>query len=675
VEKSEMQQTINKIVNAISGERTFHNIQEISNFHRIQASTGYRAAAHYVKNKLIEYGLNAKIKSYPADGKTWFLTSKMFKEWHCEDGYLKLSGETGKLADFKTNNLSVIQRSYPCDYRAQPLDIVLMDKGSDPKAYEGLDLKGKLIFVREDFQEFMDWAVKEKGAAGFITDFMREQKDVRARYDLHDALNYISFWWKDTEDEPKTFGYVMSPREGDKLAKRCLDVLKEHEKDPTKPQYLQATCYMDASLYDGEIEVVETVLEGETDEEILIVSHLCHPRPSANDNASGVAASIEAMKVIKDLTDNKDLPGLKRTVRMIFIPEFTGTYAFLADLGDNVKKIKAGINMDMVGGRQSRGYGPISITGVPHATPTFVVNLAVMVLDEVRKNAPSHTNDNEIAMFNSRVTGFEGGSDHFILSDPQINVPTIMLGQWPDINYHSGADSMDMIDPFILHKSASICACYVYLLSNLRSGDIGQILLKNRSRFVEEITPIINTSVEKDWETGLTLEKIAHYSEYFKACNRSLLSYAVQGATNDLDGMVGKENSLIDGFSKAMADRYVQDYQPGFEYKKAQIDEKYDFIPVRKFAASIIHLDDFALGDVQKMEAYKLHLNDNRSKLYSGHTFDAVVGYYMDGKRTLYEIAKEAMMETRDGSLEYTYQYVQLLRTLGLVEIKENHHD
>jgi hypothetical protein len=41
----------------------------------------------------------------------------------------------------------------------------------------------------------------------------------------------------------------------------------------------------------------------------------------------------------------------------------------------------------------------------------------------------------------------------------------------------------------------------------------------------------------------------------------------------------------------------------------------------------------------------------------------------------LYEIAKEAMLETRDGSLEYTYQYVQLLLTLGLVDIKERNHD
>jgi aminopeptidase-like protein len=670
-----MQDTIKKILNAVSGDRTYRNVEEISNFHRIQASTGYRAAAKHVTSKLLEYGLDAKIKSYPADGKTWFLTSKMFKEWHCENAYLKLCEETGKLADFKAHNLSVIQRSYACDYRNQPLDIVLLDKGSDPQAYEGLDLKGKLIFVHDDFNEYMDWAIKEKGAVGFVTDFMREQKDVRERYDLQDNLNYISFWWKHTEAEPQTLGFVLTPRAGDKLTKRCLAALKAHAEDPSKPQYLQATCYVDSKLYEGEIEVVDTLLKGETDEEVLIVSHLCHPRPSANDNASGVAASIEAVKVLKDLTENHDLPGLKRSVRMIFIPEFTGTYAFLADLGENVKKIKAGINVDMVGGRQSHGYGPLNITGVPHANPSFITNLAAMVLDEVRKNAPSHTKDNEIAMFNSRVTGFEGGSDHFILSDPQVNVPTIMLGQWPDINYHSGGDTIEVIDPFILHKSAAICASFVYLLSNLQAEDLGQIMLKNRARFVEETSHLIDAAVENDSQAGLTLQKISHYSEFYKGCNLSLLTYNVQGKNIGLKASVSQENGLIDLFSKAISDRYLADYQPGFEAPVESIDEKYNFVPVRKFAAAITHLDDYAAGDQRKMEAYKRHNKDYRAALYSGHTFDAVVGYYMDGKRTLYEIAKEAVLETRDGSLEYTYQYVQLLHTLGLVDIKEKNHD
>jgi len=155
-----MRTAFQKIIQSISGERAFYSVREIANFHRIQASTGYRAAAYHVKQRLEENGLDVSIKTYPADGKTWYYTSKMFQEWDCRDAQLNLVSPVECLADFRANNLSIIQRSYPCDFRSQPLDIVLLDQGSAPKAYEGLDLKGKLVFVREHFQAFVDWAVK-----------------------------------------------------------------------------------------------------------------------------------------------------------------------------------------------------------------------------------------------------------------------------------------------------------------------------------------------------------------------------------------------------------------------------------------------------------------------------------------------------------------------------------
>ena len=151
--------TLSTIKNAVSGERTYNLVREISNFHRIQASTGYRAAAEHVKNRLEQDGLEVRIRSYPADGKTWFFTSKMFKEWNCRDAALTLVSPERRLADFKSNNMSIIQRSYPTDFHDQPLEIVMLERGSDPAAYEGLDLRGKLIFVREHFQGFVDWAV------------------------------------------------------------------------------------------------------------------------------------------------------------------------------------------------------------------------------------------------------------------------------------------------------------------------------------------------------------------------------------------------------------------------------------------------------------------------------------------------------------------------------------
>ena len=405
---------------------------EVTNFNRIQASTGYRVAAEHVVKKLQADGISCRMLQYPSDEKIWYWASKTFKEWDCQNAWCDLVvPERRRLADYRANNIAVVQKSFPCDYANTPLDVVMLDKGPDESAYEGLDLKGKVVFIRDAFNPYMEWAFSKRGAVGLITDFMREVPSVRARSDLYDIRNYTSFWWKDVKNEPNIFGFVLTPRQGDELAALIRKMQAEHEQDASKPACPQVVCKVEASLYDGYLDVVEATLPGETDEEILVVAHLCHPRASANDNASGVSCAMEIVRVLKQLVDTKQIPPLKRGVRMILVPEFSGTYAWLHGHQELLPRILAGINLDMVGGRQTKGYGPLSICGQPHANPAIVTDAAALCLDEVKKNAQSTGGRDMVPMFNSHITAYAGGSDQFILDDPTINIPTPMLGQWP----------------------------------------------------------------------------------------------------------------------------------------------------------------------------------------------------------------------------------------------------
>ena len=76
---------------------------------------------------------------------------------------------------------------------------------------------------------------------------------------------------------------------------------------------------------------MEAWIPGETQEEVLMTAHLCHPRSSVNDNASGAASAIEAMGVLQSLIDEGVLEKPRRTIRLLLIPEFTGTYAYLEE--------------------------------------------------------------------------------------------------------------------------------------------------------------------------------------------------------------------------------------------------------------------------------------------------------------------------------------------------------
>ena len=188
-----MKEQIGLIRDHVDGDRILNDVRLISTFHRIQASTGYRDAAEHMAYKLRTEGIDCKLLSYPFDEERWYLSLKSFLEWDCQEAWLDLvEPKRVRLADFQTNSISIIQKSYPIDFSKEPLDIVLLDRGAKQDNYKDLDLKGKLIFIRDDFTPYMDWAFMERGAVGFVSDYMREVEGSRVRADLYDARNYSS---------------------------------------------------------------------------------------------------------------------------------------------------------------------------------------------------------------------------------------------------------------------------------------------------------------------------------------------------------------------------------------------------------------------------------------------------------------------------------------------------
>ena len=198
-----MENIIRTIEKSISPERMLGTISELSSYHRIQASNGYAAAARKCCDLLEGYGISAEIISYSADYGLKIMNQSLFPTWNCDSAWCRLvmsEGEGELLADYSAQPISVFQRSYACDHCDAPLEIVMLDRGSDPARYEGLDLKGKLIFVREDFYSYLDWAVRKGGALGILSDYVVSAEKVRTRQDQWHVRKYTTFWW--TEDDP-----------------------------------------------------------------------------------------------------------------------------------------------------------------------------------------------------------------------------------------------------------------------------------------------------------------------------------------------------------------------------------------------------------------------------------------------------------------------------------------
>lgn len=213
----------------------------------------------------------------------------------------------------------------------------------------------------------------------------------------------------------------------------------------------------------GVLPVVTGVLPGsgpDAGAELLLTAHLCHPRPSANDNASGVAALLAAARVLAGV------PGPSAgwpAVRFLWGPEFLGLAAYLHDvvLAGAAPSPLLAVNVDMAGQDTRRCGGPLVIERCPDDRPSFLPALAERCAALLPPAARSYSGAMPCDPWSWRSAPFAGGSDHALLVDPPTGRPAIGLGHWPDRTNHSSADTLDAVDPAELRRTATIAAATV----------------------------------------------------------------------------------------------------------------------------------------------------------------------------------------------------------------------
>ena len=624
----------------VSEKRLLNVVKELSNYHRIQASPMYREAAEHALKICRGYGLDAKILSYRADPDVWYLQSKMFKEWSIREAVLDLAEPAMNLADFSAEPMSVIQRSCPIDRRNEPVDLVLLEEGCTKEDCESLDLTDRFVFIRGHIRDY-DW-VYEKGALGVVTDYVMETKD-RTRADLYHSLTYTSFWPVHVEGEPERRGFVLSPGAGDALSKLC-------RKKQEEGGLLQVRPYIDASFANGSIEVVEVTIPGKDDKTVYLSAHLCHPKSSCNDDLSGVSAALEAMNVLHRLISDGRLAPPDHTIRLLLVPEYTGTFAYFSDHTDYEKGLGA-LNLDMVGGRQTRKYGPITLTKTPLQTPSLNNELCLLAMEQAGREAWSLAGD-PVALTNHRVEPHSGGSDHTVYCDPTIGIPCCMLGQWPDLNYHTATDTLDVIDPAVLKYSCLTAAFFAYSLATLCPEDLPrlfgkqeEVIVSDKNRFAAEY---LDGTISRSM-FGSLLYYLKDY--YLASCDAA--AKLVQGCDLTADRQHVAE--LFDG--------WIRYYGLSDDYPS---DESLNAVWRRRFTGPIQRVSDFCargFGDViDKYEAASKELTPPMRKVFEPIT-DLI-----DGKNTVGEIVRKASLEQRRDVKEHVLLLLDLYQKLGLIE-------
>jgi len=687
-----LKQLMDEISREASGTMAKEHVAQISRYHRIQASPGFREAANWCKRTLRSYGLDARLLEYPADGKTTYWTQLMYKEWSVNEAELRIvepKTSAKLLARFSENKMSIIQRSSPTSPKGVEADLVMLENGEEPREYRRVNVRGKVVVTSGDVERVRSLAVDKYGAIGIVTDRMAEFPPIRQRTDLPDALQYTSFWWYGKRRP--CFGFVLSPRQGNELRKL---IRNQKGKSPVRVH-----ARVSSRFYKGRIENVSAVIEGRTNEEILVVAHLCHPQPSANDNASGCGAAIEVARTLQRLIAEKRLSRPKRAIRFLLVPEMTGTYAYSATNRRLIQRTLAAINLDMVGENQDLCKSPLLIESPPEATSSYVVDLAENILERISTDAKSLGGTSSYALFKKAMVPFSGGSDHYILSDPTVGVPCPMLIQWPDKYYHTSEDTIDKVDPEMLRRVAVLTATYAYFLANAGYEEAVWLTNECLTRFkvklalstqkkINDLMDKLRTSHKKKSERKEAIERFvrdldgyAFYlasrkAESIKQISRLVEKSRQKELSNVASATISEINTLTDHEHRRALEE-LQRLVPEARNPEQILRRKprisrlerraMKTIPKRRLPGPIS--TRFLLSKLRESDREKLRALLKRMR--EPEVLPVLALYWTDGKRTLKSISDLTYFETGKEALKELDLAFNLLEKADLVEIRK----
>jgi aminopeptidase-like protein len=201
---------------------------------------------------------------------------------------------------------------------------------------------------------------------------------------------------------------------------------------------------IDSSLEDGHLTYGECYLPGQSDDEVLISCHACHPS-LANDNLSGLSVATFLAKSLL----GRDL---RFSYRFLFIPGTIGAITWLAQNRESAKRIRHGLVLTCIG--DAGGF---------HYKKSRQGNAEI---DRAAAHVLGHCGES------SEILDFSPyGYDERQYCSPGFNlaVGCLMRSVWGTFpEYHTSADSLDFIRPSKLANSLQVCTAILDVLERNR---------------------------------------------------------------------------------------------------------------------------------------------------------------------------------------------------------------
>jgi hypothetical protein len=472
--------TLAAIANEVSGAQALNNVIDIAGYERDRKPSEYGQGvpreAEVVAALARDAGLSGVEILRPA--------GEPRPQWDGEEGELWIEEPAGSrrlLTRYRDVAATLAPNSLSTELAA---DLVFVGRGDRETDYEGKDVKGKIVLGWGSLGAIQRLATTRFGAAGAISYGVSSGKPI----DRPDQIVWGSIGAFPADGE-KTglsraawFGFNLSHRMGMQL----IDLLDKGA--------VRLRVKVRASQYPVQLPIVTAVIPGNgsiapaAKDEVVFVAHLFEgaTKQGANDNTSGVAVQLEIARAWIALVKSGALPTPKRTVRFLWVPEISGTMAYLREHRDEAARMLAAINMDMVGANQTLHRNSANLSYTPFSLPSFVNDVGAQFVEWVGDTNREKVHNRRIAYafqnpmidprgsqdpFRFSVDKFYGATDNQPFVDHNPRIPTLSFDNWPDIAYHTSEDAPSVLDATQMKRMSFIGLAIAHVLASSTAAE------------------------------------------------------------------------------------------------------------------------------------------------------------------------------------------------------------
>ena len=317
--------------------------------------------------------------------------------------------------------------------------------------------------------------MRQFGAEGVVSFFNATGKPI----DRPDQMGWSGINAGPNPNDKTTWGFILSLRMG-------LDLLGRLERH----QHVKVHAVVKAAEYDAPMNVVVATIpgDGSTNEEFQFTAHLFEgiAKQGANANCGGPATQLEAGRAWIEMIKDGTLAKPKRTVRFLWVPEISGTRAYLTKHPELGQHVVASISTDMVGANQTINHNSLHLNQTMYSIPSVINDVSRQFFEYVGETNREKLHNRRIAYafqnpiidpsgtrdpFWFNIEKFYGASDHQVHLDWDPRIPAVQFGNWPDAVYHSSDDTPANQDPTQMKRAAFLMITVGSVFANAGPAD------------------------------------------------------------------------------------------------------------------------------------------------------------------------------------------------------------